>query len=300
MLDPDEDENEQAGKEAYSGYDLVEPTAAPPPATGTGTSTGTTSLTVASVTGTIQLPSAVTGTGVPAGTTIISQSSGTRGGAGFYVTSASTTLTAIALTFTPSSTAVFFPDFVPILPPPLVGQGSGSTPPFPPPSIPPPAGPLVGPAIAAAGVPPSTAGITQPIIAGSHPAVFPDFSTTWPNPPVQGSTTQPPPSLPTTAPIRIGGQGPPQPPVNTAAPVISGSLSQGSVLTATNGTWTGVGTLTYTYSWLTVPGGEIPGATASTWTISGYIGDMVMCQVTASNATAATTATSNQLGPITS
>jgi len=171
--------------------------------TATGTSTGTTSLTLAGVAGgTIVAGMSVAGTGVPAGLVILGQISGTAGGAGVYLTSKASTLSAVTLTFTATSS---FPAFAPILPPPLVGQGSGSTPPFPPPSIPPPAGPLVGPAIAPAGVPPSTAGITQPQFktgSATSPAIatfFPAFTTSgWPVPPVQITNTPPPTMLPTS------------------------------------------------------------------------------------------------------
>lgn len=178
----------------------VEPFVAPTAATGTGTSTGTTSLTVASVTGTIVLGSTITGTGVPANTTLVSQVSGPQGGAGTYVTSAATTLTAIALTFTPGPTVGFFPDFVPIIPPPPIGNPVG-VPTFPPPTPPPigqvPTGPLVGPAVAAAPVPPSLAGIAQPSYGSGSATVppvngyFPQFTTTtayagFPNQPPTG------------------------------------------------------------------------------------------------------------------
>lgn len=63
----------------------------------TGTGSGT-NLTTTSVTGVIKAGDTVTGTGVPAGTTIVSQSSGTAGGAGVYVTSAATTSSSASLT----------------------------------------------------------------------------------------------------------------------------------------------------------------------------------------------------------
>jgi phage tail sheath gpL-like len=68
-------------------------------ATGTGTAAGT-NLTVSAVTGQIALGSNVVGTGVPPGTNIVSQTSGTPGGAGVYVTDTVTTATAASLTFT--------------------------------------------------------------------------------------------------------------------------------------------------------------------------------------------------------
>ena len=63
----------------------------------TGTGSGT-NLTTTSVTGVIKAGDTVTGTGVPAGTTIVSQASGTAGGAGVYVTSAATTSSGASLT----------------------------------------------------------------------------------------------------------------------------------------------------------------------------------------------------------
>ncbi len=63
----------------------------------TGAATGA-SLVVTSVTGYISVGDLVSGTGVPTGTTILSQDSGTTGGAGTYTTSVATTATAAALT----------------------------------------------------------------------------------------------------------------------------------------------------------------------------------------------------------
>jgi hypothetical protein len=63
----------------------------------TGTGSGT-NLTTTSVTGIIKSGDTVAGTGVPAGTTIISQTSGTAGGAGVYVTSVATTSSGASLT----------------------------------------------------------------------------------------------------------------------------------------------------------------------------------------------------------
>lgn len=62
-------------------------------ATGSGTN-----LTTTSVTGYIRPGATISGTGVTAGTTIASQTSGTVGGAGVYVTSAATTSSGASLT----------------------------------------------------------------------------------------------------------------------------------------------------------------------------------------------------------
>jgi hypothetical protein len=66
-------------------------------ATFTGTGSGV-NLTVTAVTGTIYPGYALSGTGVTAGTTIVSQTSGTVGGAGIYVTSQATTSSSNSLT----------------------------------------------------------------------------------------------------------------------------------------------------------------------------------------------------------
>jgi hypothetical protein len=67
----------------------------------TGTGSGT-SLTVTNATGRISIQDVVVGNGVPAGTYIVSQTSGTAGGNGVYVTSQATTANNSALTTTSS------------------------------------------------------------------------------------------------------------------------------------------------------------------------------------------------------
>lgn len=86
-------------------------------------------------------------------------------------------------------------------------------------------------------------------------------------------------------------------PSNVTAPVISGSTSLGSVLSTTNGTWSGVpATFSYTYQWKR-NGSPIGGATASTYTT--VVADStanITCDVTADNGVAPTaTAGSNTL-----
>lgn len=63
----------------------------------TGTGSGT-NLTVSTVTGLIQPGEVLSGTGVPAGTFVVSQTSGSPGGAGVYVTSLPTTSNSASLT----------------------------------------------------------------------------------------------------------------------------------------------------------------------------------------------------------
>jgi hypothetical protein len=88
-------------------------------------------------------------------------------------------------------------------------------------------------------------------------------------------------------------------PANTVAPVASGSVSVGSVVSVTTGTWTGTPTITYTYQWQR-DGVNIGGATANTYTlVAGDVGAMVRCVVTATNAGGAESANSNTLGPVT-
>lgn len=70
----------------------------------TGTGSGT-NLTASAVTGTIAVGDLVVGTGVPASTTISSQTSGTPGGAGVYVTNNATTSSGAALTASIAMTA---------------------------------------------------------------------------------------------------------------------------------------------------------------------------------------------------
>jgi hypothetical protein len=78
----------------------------------------------------------------------------------------------------------------------------------------------------------------------------------------------------------------PAPPVATAAPKISGSATVGAKLTATAGTWSGVGN-TYAYQWQIGSGSSwssLSGATASTLTlVSADAGQAVRVLVTATN-----------------
>lgn len=97
---------------------------------------------------------------------------------------------------------------------------------------------------------------------------------------------------------RRGSSGPATLPVNTVAPVISGT--RGGTLTATPGTWTGTPTLTY--QWQRFIGGawaDITGATATTFvdddaSIVTSIYD-VRARETATNAAGTATANSNTL-----
>ena len=84
-----------------------------------------------------------------------------------------------------------------------------------------------------------------------------------------------------------------QPPVNTVAPVISGNTLVGSVLSCTQGTWTGDVPITYTYQWKknTI---NISGQTNSTYTsVAGDAGATITCTVTGTNVAGNASATSN-------
>ena len=83
-------------------------------------------------------------------------------------------------------------------------------------------------------------------------------------------------------------------PANTAAPAASGSLTVGSTLSCTTGTWTNSPS-SYSYQW-TRNGVNISGATAATYvTVSADAGTSVGCLVTATNAAGSASQASNTL-----
>jgi hypothetical protein len=86
-------------------------------------------------------------------------------------------------------------------------------------------------------------------------------------------------------------------PVNSVAPVASGALTVGSILSVTDGTWTNSPT-GYAYQWKR--DATNVGTNANTYTlVTADIGAMLSCAVTASNAGGAgVEAASNALGPI--
>lgn len=71
------------------------------------------------------------------------------------------------------------------------------------------------------------------------------------------------------------GISPPEPPVNTVAPVVSGTETEGETLSTTDGTWTGTEPITFEYQWQRNTGswGDIGSATNSTYVLqAGDVG----------------------------
>jgi len=84
-------------------------------------------------------------------------------------------------------------------------------------------------------------------------------------------------------------------PVNTVAPVISGTPTVGQTLSSTTGTWTGNPTPTYTYQWKR-NGSNIASATSSTYTlVQADATFAITCAVTGTNVVGSAEATSNAL-----
>ena len=99
------------------------------------------------------------------------------------------------------------------------------------------------------------------------------------------------------APIGFEGGVILNPPVNSVAPVASGFLTVGSVLSVTTGTWTNSPT-SYVYQWKR-NGSTNVGTNANTYTlVTADIGATMTCGVIAVNADGSNVATSNALGPV--
>lgn len=88
------------------------------------------------------------------------------------------------------------------------------------------------------------------------------------------------------------------PPVNSAAPTISGTAKSGQTLTAATGTWTGAPTITYAYQWYRCDAAgancvAISGETASTYALTDTdVGSTIKVAVTGTNADGSSSATS--------
>jgi hypothetical protein len=86
-------------------------------------------------------------------------------------------------------------------------------------------------------------------------------------------------------------------PVNTVAPAISGTPTDGQTLTGSNGTWSGSPTA-YAYQWF-MDGLPLSGQTANTLLLTNpMVGGVITFQVTASNTAGGTAATSASVGPV--
>jgi len=88
------------------------------------------------------------------------------------------------------------------------------------------------------------------------------------------------------------------PPINTLAPVISGTGVVTETLTTTTGTWTAITPITYSYQWQR-NGLPISGATSQTYVLVDADADTsVSCVVTATNPIGSTSAASNAIAVI--
>lgn len=87
-------------------------------------------------------------------------------------------------------------------------------------------------------------------------------------------------------------------PANTVAPAVTGTPTEGEILSTTDGTWTGTPAPTFTYQWYR-DGVAIAGATDNTYTlVTADVGTMIDVDVTATNLNGVVAATSNEVGPI--
>lgn len=86
-------------------------------------------------------------------------------------------------------------------------------------------------------------------------------------------------------------------PANSSVPTISGTATEGQVLTAANGSWTNTPT-SYAYQWKR-GGSSIGGATSSTYTlVTADVGSTMTVTVTATNAFGSASATSSATGTV--
>lgn len=97
-------------------------------------------------------------------------------------------------------------------------------------------------------------------------------------------------------------------PYNTVLPAVSGTTTQGSTLTTTNGTWAGDATITYARQWQRGNSSDandpswanISSETATTYVLAlADVGKYIRCKVTATNSVGSTVAFSNIVGSIT-
>jgi hypothetical protein len=95
------------------------------------------------------------------------------------------------------------------------------------------------------------------------------------------------------------------PPVNTSVPSVQGSMVNGQVVTANPGTWSGAGSISFSYRWLRCnsQGGEcasIGGATSRNYRLtSADVGHKIRFNVTARNSVGSTTVMSGESAIVT-
>ena len=95
-----------------------------------------------------------------------------------------------------------------------------------------------------------------------------------------------------------------KPPVNTALPVVSGSVVVGAVLSGSSGSWSGTGPFSFVYQWLRCNGSgsgcvSVSGASASSYTlVSADVGSTMRVRVTASNGVGSASAQSAATGVV--
>lgn len=93
--------------------------------------------------------------------------------------------------------------------------------------------------------------------------------------------------------------GVPAAPANTVLPAITGTATNGSTLTASQGTWSGVETPSFAYQW-NRSGTPVSGATATTYVLSAAdVGAAMTVTVTATNWAGSTSATSAATATVT-
>lgn len=91
------------------------------------------------------------------------------------------------------------------------------------------------------------------------------------------------------------------PPSVATAPVISGTLQSGQILTTTNGTWTSAGPLSYTYRWQRCGAtcSDISGATGATYTLADAdVGSTIDVVVDATNSGGGASSTSTETATV--
>lgn len=93
-------------------------------------------------------------------------------------------------------------------------------------------------------------------------------------------------------------------PTNTARPTVSGTSREKQTLTAATGSWTGTGSITYSYQWQRCDAAgvtctNIAGATKNTYVLqTADVGKGIAVAVTATDTTGSATAYSSVVGPI--